>query len=73
MTSETLERPAETHVQRRRILSQHDDRGATQDHRTGRLGDVTDDTWGARGNPACGTTWCARWTIENYLRAGFTP
>src|SRR5262245_24555352 len=39
----------------------------------GSLGDVTDDTWSARGNPACGTTYCARWTIDNYLRAGFTP
>ena len=39
----------------------------------GSLGDVTNDTWSARGNPACGTTYCARWTIDNYLRAGFTP
>ena len=39
----------------------------------GSLGDVTQTTWDARGNPACGTTWCARWTIDNYLRAGFTP
>jgi hypothetical protein len=35
--------------------------------------DVTDVTWAARGNPACGTEWCARWTIDNYLRAGFQP
>ena len=39
----------------------------------GSLGDVTQTTWDARGNPACGTAWCARWTIDNYLRAGFTP
>jgi len=39
----------------------------------GSLGDVTDGTWAARGNPACGTTYCARWTIDNYRRAGFAP
>jgi hypothetical protein len=39
----------------------------------GSLGDVTDGTWAAAGNPACGTRYCARWTIDNYLRAGFTP
>lgn len=33
--------------------------------------DVTAVTWGGRGNAACGTTWCARWTVDNYLRAGF--
>jgi hypothetical protein len=33
--------------------------------------DVTDATWTQRGNPACGSEWCARWTIEPYLRAGF--
>ena len=33
--------------------------------------DVTDATWTQRGNPACGTEWCAMWTIEPYLRAGF--
>ncbi len=32
--------------------------------------DVTDVTWSGRGNPACGTTFCARWTIDQYLRAG---
>jgi hypothetical protein len=35
--------------------------------------DVTDVTWAARGNPACGTEWCARWTLDQYLRAGFQP
>lgn len=33
--------------------------------------DVTEATWTQRGNPACGTEWCAMWTIEPYLRAGF--
>ena len=33
--------------------------------------DVTDVTWNQRGNPACGSEWCARWTIDPYLRAGF--
>jgi hypothetical protein len=33
--------------------------------------DVTDPTWAARGNPACGAEWCARWTLVPYLRAGF--
>jgi hypothetical protein len=33
--------------------------------------DVTDATWSARGNPACGSEWCARWTLDPYLRAGF--
>jgi hypothetical protein len=35
------------------------------------LSDVTDVTWAQRGNPACGTTYCARWTIDQYLQAGF--
>jgi hypothetical protein len=33
--------------------------------------DVTDATWTQRGNPACGSEWCALWTIDPYLRAGF--
>jgi hypothetical protein len=33
--------------------------------------DVTDATWSQRGNPACGSEWCAMWTIDPYLRAGF--
>lgn len=33
--------------------------------------DVTAATWAARGSSACGTEWCARWTIDAYLRAGF--
>lgn len=33
--------------------------------------DVTDPTWAGRGNSACGTEWCARWTLDPYLRAGF--
>lgn len=35
--------------------------------------DVTNETWAGRGNPACGSEWCARWTIDPYLRAGFPP
>jgi hypothetical protein len=35
--------------------------------------DVTDVTWAARGNPACGTEWCARWTLDRYRQAGFAP
>jgi hypothetical protein len=37
------------------------------------MNDVTDVTWdiGLRGDPACGTRYCARWTIDQYLRAGF--
>jgi hypothetical protein len=34
---------------------------------------VTDATWAARGNPACGTTFCAYWTIEPYRNLGITP
>jgi hypothetical protein len=33
--------------------------------------DVTNATWTQRGNPACGSEWCALWTIDPYLRAGF--
>jgi hypothetical protein len=34
--------------------------------------DVTDPTWAGRGDPACAPgTWCARWTLVPYLRAGF--
>ena len=36
-------------------------------------GDATHDTWSARGNPLCGTEWCAMWTLEPYIAAGFTP
>jgi hypothetical protein len=35
------------------------------------MNDVTDVTWEQRGNPICGTTFCARWTIDRYLAAGF--
>lgn len=35
--------------------------------------DVTDATWNGRGSPACGTEWCARWTLDAYIRAGFQP
>lgn len=35
--------------------------------------DITDATWAGRGSSACGTEWCARWTIDSYLRAGFPP
>ena len=35
--------------------------------------DVTDETWAGRGHSACGSEWCAQWTIEPYLRAGFPP
>lgn len=33
--------------------------------------DVTAVTWASRGNPICGSEWCARWTIQPYLAAGF--
>lgn len=33
--------------------------------------DVTQTTWAARGNPICGSEWCAMWTLEPYLAAGF--
>jgi hypothetical protein len=34
--------------------------------------DVTQHTWAFRGDPACGPgTYCTKWTIEPYLRAGF--
>jgi hypothetical protein len=34
--------------------------------------DVTGPTWAARGDSACSPgTYCTRWTIEPYLRAGF--
>lgn len=35
--------------------------------------DQTRPTWDGRGHPACGTEWCAKWTIDPYLRAGFPP
>ena len=35
--------------------------------------DATAATWAARGNPACGTTWCAYWTLEPYRQLGITP
>jgi hypothetical protein len=33
--------------------------------------DVTDVTWAQRGQPQCGSEWCARWTIDPLIRAGF--
>jgi hypothetical protein len=33
--------------------------------------EATHQTWAARGHPACGTEWCAKWTIAEYLAAGF--
>ncbi|MGH9175831.1 MAG: hypothetical protein ACRD1H_15815, partial [Vicinamibacterales bacterium] len=35
--------------------------------------ETTEKTWAARGSSACGTEWCARWTIDPYLAAGFPP
>jgi hypothetical protein len=36
--------------------------------------DVTGATWVNRGNSLCGAgTWCTMWTIDPYLRAGYTP
>ena len=36
-------------------------------------GDATHETWeaGLSGNPACGAQYCARWTLDPYLAAGF--
>lgn len=36
--------------------------------------DATGETWAARGDSACAAgTYCTRWTIQPYLRAGFQP
>lgn len=32
---------------------------------------TTQVTWAAAGSPECGTHWCAKWTIDPYLAAGF--
>ena len=38
------------------------------------FGNATHETWAARGNPACGAgTYCTKWTLEPFIRAGFTP
>ncbi len=34
---------------------------------------TTAQTWAARGSSECGTEWCAKWTIDPYLAAGFPP
>lgn len=34
-------------------------------------GDVSQVTWANRGQSYCGTEWCAYWTLEPYVRAGF--
>jgi hypothetical protein len=36
------------------------------------FGDATPVTWASAGHPACGVgTFCTKWTLEPYLRAGF--
>jgi hypothetical protein len=35
--------------------------------------ETTYKTWDAAGSSACGTHWCAKWTIDPYLAAGFPP
>jgi hypothetical protein len=35
--------------------------------------DVSAETWSNRGQPYCGTEWCARWTIAPYIAAGYPP
>ena len=35
------------------------------------MNDVTDVTWAGGNSGMCGNRFCARWTIDNYLRAGF--
>jgi hypothetical protein len=32
---------------------------------------TTDKTWGAAGSSECGTFWCAKWTLDAYLAAGY--
>jgi hypothetical protein len=36
-------------------------------------GDVSAVTWANRGQSYCGTEWCAYWTLDPYIRAGFPP
>lgn len=33
--------------------------------------DKSSETWANRGQPYCGTEWCARWTLAPYIGAGF--
>lgn len=33
--------------------------------------ETTDKTWDAAGSPECGTFWCAKWTLDAYLAAGY--
>ena len=35
--------------------------------------ETTEKTWAARGSSECGSEWCAKWTIDPYLAAGFPP
>jgi hypothetical protein len=36
-------------------------------------GDVTQASWDAGARGDCSNRWCALWTIDDYLRAGFQP
>jgi len=37
------------------------------------MNDVTDVTWAGGSSGICGNQFCARWTLEPYLRSGFQP
>jgi hypothetical protein len=40
---------------------------------TWNFANVTDATWSARGNPACGTLFCAYWTLDPFRSLGINP
>jgi len=39
----------------------------------GSIAQTYNGTWNQRGQPYCGTTFCAKWTLAPYIAAGFTP
>jgi hypothetical protein len=39
----------------------------------GSISQTYNGTWNQRGQPYCGTTYCARWTLAPFIAAGFTP
>jgi hypothetical protein len=53
------------------VISGVEDCGRAEDKLRWNWHETTTLTWAAAGSGACGTFWCAKWTIDPYLNAGF--
>jgi hypothetical protein len=55
------------------VISSHDTHCDGSGRPSPNWSDVTDVTWAAGAAGACSNFYCASWTLESYLRAGYPP